>query len=368
MTDKFILHENKISESEFFSPSKKYKLLISEYKTKENSWNYTQGVIIRVATNITIAKINRNYSQFNYSFLTKGDTEWLQVGESYMAQTFVNLETGQIFDNLEKLKLTKQFQQGLSFCWDKSWLSPDGNTLAVDGCYWAHEFEFQFFDFTDPATGWPEIKYTGNIELIYNCALKPHWNPDNTFSIFNGTEHIKYGDNYIDITLDEDYDKIPDEIKNIESNLVTLQDEEIILRRDNNQIIISSHTMNQKTQAWRQQSQEYQKQIELENNKLKQDSQIYQKLSELLGNSYNKFEFFNYPNNIKCFDINLENYNWWKEDKPEPHKSCNICWGISEGPIQLYFEIKKNRVKELTYPQSLESLPQIISEITSFFV
>ena len=34
-----------------------------------------------------------------------------------------------------------------------AYLSPDGHTLAVDGCHWACPYEYRFFDFTDPARG-----------------------------------------------------------------------------------------------------------------------------------------------------------------------------------------------------------------------
>jgi len=43
------------------------------------------------------------------------------------------------------------------FCWAATVLSPDGRTLLVDGCHWACPYEYRFYDFTDPAKGWPAL-------------------------------------------------------------------------------------------------------------------------------------------------------------------------------------------------------------------
>ena len=75
------------------------------------------------------------------------------------------------------------------FCWAQCYLSPDGSTLAVDGCVWAGPYEFRFFDFTDPSRGWPELALVGTEriddpsdaersrwigERVFQCNLADH--------------------------------------------------------------------------------------------------------------------------------------------------------------------------------------------------
>jgi hypothetical protein len=86
--------ENVQSSKEHFSPTKKYKLVVTVYRTKKDCWAYTRGELYRVSNNKLIADIGRNYSDFSYSFQVKNDQEYLITGRSYMGQTIVNLDEG----------------------------------------------------------------------------------------------------------------------------------------------------------------------------------------------------------------------------------------------------------------------------------
>jgi len=128
---------------EVFSPSKKFKLEILYYFTKEGCWEYSRGKIYRVLDNKIIADIKRNYSTFHHSFQTKNSQEYLITGRSYMGQTIVNLDE-------EWEVSTPGPYGGQEFCWADHFLSPDGQTLAVAGCHWAGPYEIAFFDFSNP--------------------------------------------------------------------------------------------------------------------------------------------------------------------------------------------------------------------------
>jgi len=140
--------ENELGEpKEVLSPSGRFRLTITNYKS---GW-LSRGVVTRVEDGVELANIIRNYS-FKYSWVIKGGSEYLITGRSYMSQTIVNLETGAI------LEPKGNQYDGHTFCWALASLSPDSNTLVVDGCHWACPYEFRFFDFTDPeGKGWPGI-------------------------------------------------------------------------------------------------------------------------------------------------------------------------------------------------------------------
>lgn len=142
-TEDYFKPENAQSSEEHFSSTKKYKLVVTVYSTKQDCWNYTRGEVYRVSTNKLIADIGRNYSVFMYSFQIKDNQEYLITGRSYMGQTIVNLDA-------EWEVSTSKPYQGAEFCWVAHYLSLDGLTLAVAGCHWACPYEIKFFDFSNP--------------------------------------------------------------------------------------------------------------------------------------------------------------------------------------------------------------------------
>lgn len=135
---------------EILSPSGKFRLLIRHYGTKPGYWSYSRGTVYQ--GDQEVCDIKRDYHSFTHSFIVKNGQEWLITGRSYMSQTIVNLETGQIYE-----PPGDQFESH-AFCWVEARLSPDERVLVVAGCHWACPYEFRFYDFSDPARGWPELK------------------------------------------------------------------------------------------------------------------------------------------------------------------------------------------------------------------
>lgn len=125
-----------------------YKLIIKYYKTGENTWNYTQGFVYKGEK--LIGSIKRNYSEFPFCFFS----HYVVSGRNYMKQTFLDLDTGEIYDNTNDP--TSQF------CWSEIY-AIDNNTLAAHGCFWGGGYEYKFYDVSDLTKGWPELKF--NISL-----------------------------------------------------------------------------------------------------------------------------------------------------------------------------------------------------------
>lgn len=221
--EKFFTPENKIDNKTevILSPSARFQLTINVYRTGTNTWNYSECIITRINDQKIVAEIKRNYPVFHHTFFVKDNEEWLQTGKTYQSQIFVNLDTEQIYDNSDKADYH-------DFCWAQSLISPDGNTLAVNGCYWGAMYEYRFFDFTDPLKGWPELPTE---KCLDTGDYDGHWNDDDTFTV--------YFTRWID---DEDKEDLvgvkPEQIIKINGENSFILEEKTTVKRENNKMII----------------------------------------------------------------------------------------------------------------------------------
>lgn len=227
-TEHMIIETNK--SREFLSPSKKFKLIIRYYKTKKDCWNYSRGTVYKVSDNTEICDIKRNYSSFNFSFVTKNDQEYLITGRSYMSQTIVNLDTGEEFEP------EGDQYNGMAFCWSRVYLSPDGNTLLVDGCHWAGPYEYRFYDFTDPSKGWPELETEES--FIISDKKGPSFNDDGTISCYKTSEVYLPLNKFEDDITEEELDEIPDGEFDDPENWESIDDICITLKRKEDKIVV----------------------------------------------------------------------------------------------------------------------------------
>lgn len=146
------------------SPSGRYKLAIDDLDQT------SRGIVTRVSDGAIVCDLTRNYGMFHHTFVVKGDREYLIAGRSYMSQTIVDL------DRAAEYEPPGDQEDGGAFIWVSAVLSPDGNTLAVDGCIWACPYEVRFFDFTDPAAGWPALPICERRYLDSpSDAVRPIW-------------------------------------------------------------------------------------------------------------------------------------------------------------------------------------------------
>ncbi|WP_438020347.1 hypothetical protein WMF18_15295 [Sorangium sp. So ce315] len=63
----------------------------------------------------------------------------------------IELDTGRRRDHLPA-----EAAEGVGFCRTDMRFEPSAAMLVVEGCIWACPYEFRFFDFSDPMSGWPE--------------------------------------------------------------------------------------------------------------------------------------------------------------------------------------------------------------------
>jgi hypothetical protein len=128
------------------SPSGKYSLETVQYKTGEDTWNYSRGLVRRTSDQVQIADIKRNYGIFWHAWVTHPNGfEYLLCGEDYQGYSVICLDTGE-----NKTYFPPEAFDGTGFCWATVHPSPDGLTLAVEGCYWACPYELVFYDFSSP--------------------------------------------------------------------------------------------------------------------------------------------------------------------------------------------------------------------------
>jgi hypothetical protein len=174
-------HEDRDEAEVFISPSGDYRLVVRYYS--HDGCTYSRGTGYRIADGEQICDIKRDYGHFPHTFVTRGEQEWLVAGRSYTSQTIVNLSTGEEFEP----KDGEHDDDG--FCWVDCYPSPDGRTLAVDGCFWACPYEYKFFDFTNPARGWPELAVVPNEHVHARGERRPFWHDDRVVECFE-TEQV----------------------------------------------------------------------------------------------------------------------------------------------------------------------------------
>jgi hypothetical protein len=136
------------------SDSGKYELHITRHSTGKNSWNYSKGKVYRGG--VLIAEVCRNYGSFPFLFIEghPNGNDYLIAGEDYQGQVVIELNTGR-----RRGLLPEEAKQGYGFCWADYRFDVKSQVVIVDGCFWACDYEFKFFDFSDPMEkGWPQIE------------------------------------------------------------------------------------------------------------------------------------------------------------------------------------------------------------------
>lgn len=148
----------------YVSPTERYVLQISSYSTRPGSWNCSRGRIYAGdappgSTNPQlIADVQRNYQSFPFLWIENhvDGHDYLICGSHYMGQTFVQLDTGKVFEHEPK---------GEDLCW-RSYRLLTPTLLLVQGCYWGAPDEYRLFDVSKPENGWPEIEVGHYLDAI----------------------------------------------------------------------------------------------------------------------------------------------------------------------------------------------------------
>jgi len=227
---------------EELSPSGRYRLVIRYYDQGKGYWRYSRGTVYRVSDGVEVADVKRNYSTFHHSIVTKDGDEYLISGRSYMGQTIANLDTGAEYN--DKIWKAARGYQGFEFCWAAHWLSPDGNTLVVNGCVWGGPYEFKFFDFSDPTTGWAALE-SPSLDEGYGGHLDPEFHEDGTISVGVYARIFKPLGRYEhELEASTDGDELTDEQWDDDELWEEVVCKRIVLRREDSQMVILSETEN----------------------------------------------------------------------------------------------------------------------------
>lgn len=160
------------SRKQYVSPSGHFVLEVMRYGgCVDGSWDYSRGIVKNASSNQTIAEIKRNCPSFWHSWVTQGTEEYLLCGEDYQAYNVVHLN-----QPATSLTFPPEAWEGLGFCWAAVHPSPDGKTLAVEGCYWACPYELVLMDFSAPMhSPLPELQRFANVAEVIG------WVNDSTF-------------------------------------------------------------------------------------------------------------------------------------------------------------------------------------------
>lgn len=321
---------------EIISPSDRYRLVIRYYDQGEKYWNYSRGTVYRISDGVEIADVKRNYSTFHHSFVVKNGEEYLISGRSYMGQTIVNLDTGV---ELNDSQWKGEGYKGYEFCWADSYLSPDGNTLAVHGCTWGAPYEFRFYDFTDPTTrGWPEIEIIGrNGEpASLDANKRPTFQGDTI--ICTETVRVFKPTGQCEDVLDQLPDTIEDTLYDDEDNWMDVPDFITTLRRSpgTNQIHIVDRWESAKLKAERAQAAQLRQEKMAtirETTRYKRASALAERLTPEIP--LNQIVYWNIWNNWEIL------FAW---PSKEPGKKIGLAWAEGESPIEVttFDPIKRN--------------------------
>jgi hypothetical protein len=202
--DEIFIPENlQPNAKEHISPCGNYRLVIQNYTTKEGCWNYTRGLVYTI-NDALLFDIKHNYHSFRFDWIYHPNGHaYLRCCEDYQGQTVLELDTG-------KRRDVGKGHSSYGFCWVDAKLDPASMILVVSGCVWAAPYEYRFFDFADPMTGWPQLEIESDIkdnvgdEIGYyvECdELQPKFNTDGTITCYQ--KELLNDDAWTDESTDE---------------------------------------------------------------------------------------------------------------------------------------------------------------------
>lgn len=338
----FFVPENAGDSHEVLSPSGKYKLVVTSFKTGAGSWSYTQGSVFRIDSDEPIAVVQRNYSRFPHAFVEghPNGHAYLVCGEDYQGQTVVELDTGR-----RRELLPEEAKKGHGFCWASYEYVPTMQALLVDGCFWACPYEYRFYDFSDPMNGWPQI---GEDVRIDEDQRKPELLPDGTVKVYQ-TEY----------TDDDDDDE--DETKKKELPPVAAY---TVYRREGLNFVPIEDWVSEEEQRRRIQREENERKYEERMQKFRTEDPLYLAYLENLKDStwVSKSDYegigITYPKWCPDFDKQEQRMCRRIMNGPEVGKghTIDLEWAMDTGPIKVehYKDGKSGSTK--FFPHSVEGM------------
>jgi hypothetical protein len=161
------------SDSESYgAPSGNYRMETHNYWLEGVGWDLTKVEIYDNVSGKKLFDFFGNDGQFFHEWLTKNDREYLICAE--------DLFGGQTVVDLTERRMESYTTGEDGFIWTDFHLSPDGNTLATIGCYWACPYVIKIYDFKDPLS--LPLKELKEIELLDNDEVITGWKDNHTLT------------------------------------------------------------------------------------------------------------------------------------------------------------------------------------------
>lgn len=131
------------SQEIFISPNKNFRLETTNYHQAKDdvNWDVTKVEIYDNQLNAILFEFYSN-DRFFHSWLQTNDVEYLICAE--------DLFGGQTVIDLTNKQMSSYSPDEDGFIWTEFHLSPDGQTLATIGCFWAAPFVIKIYDFKNP--------------------------------------------------------------------------------------------------------------------------------------------------------------------------------------------------------------------------
>jgi hypothetical protein len=314
-------------QEEHLSESGRYKLVVTPFSTSKGSWNYTQGLVYRQGSDKPIAEVQRNYSSFPFLFIEDHPSgPFLVCGADYQGQTVIELDTGKRRDNL-----SDGGKQGVGFCWADYEFHQPTQTLVVEGCIWAAPYEFRFFDFSDPMSGWPEIEADVCIDLD---GRKPEYQEDGTLRCFN--------------TERDEPDTDDREVNAI-----------ITLRRDGHKFVKIDEWVSEAEQKRRADYEESQRKYEAEIAEFRASDPLYLAYKEHLKDpdlSPEKYEYTGVTYDGWCPTFTVQEPRIGRRVAETKRFKISIDWGRKTGPIKVLVDFDGEKLEDTFFEHSVNGM------------
>ena len=135
------------SRTTSLSPCLRYRIDVEEYATEAGRLGYSRGTVTRCSNGEVLADVRRNYPEFWHAWVIRSDGQYLLFGEDYQGYSVLNLA-----DGAHETYFPEAAYGGAGFCCAQATPSPDGRTVAVEGCVWACPFQLALLDVSDAMT------------------------------------------------------------------------------------------------------------------------------------------------------------------------------------------------------------------------
>lgn len=337
---KYFKPENANDKSyEHLSPDGKYKLIIRGFSTKKGCWDFSQGLVYRVGEDQPLFEVQRNYSQFPFSWIDHPNGHlYLVCGEDYQGQTVLELDTGKRKDSLPE-----EAEHGWGFCWVGHRLDHATKILTVLGCCWACPYEFRLYDFSDPMNGWPVLECD---DCAYEDRKWPTFEADGTIH----THCTETGEN------DEDEEESPIEPGEWRATK--------IFRREGNNLVLVREEVSDEEQARRIRNEENRKRYEEKMAKFKAEDPLYLLYAELVKDPDLSPEDHcgvgvTYDGWCPHFKVQEQRYcRRIRSHKGKTGTTVDLEWGTATGPIKLIIFKDGSHVEDKWFEHSVKGMQQ----------